>query len=289
MGLIAPLAIMLLVAVAIAAIGAATSMRFTRRPEPDPKQDPADMGLNYERAAFTTRDGLLLRGWYFPAGVGDRGVVFLHGHGGSMDPDVKYVPPFQNAGISVLMFDFRAHGRSEGKTVSMGYLERYDALAAAEYLRGRGVQRLGLLGFSMGGVVAILSAPHLDAVRAVVVDGVFGSLMEPIIGWGRLRGIPIGLSRVLGALTIGVTCARLGVNLFKYQPSRQVGKLDTPIFFIHGAQDEFVRMDHFQGLVRAAPEPKQAWIVEGARHREADQLHPEEYRRRVLQFFQEHL
>jgi fermentation-respiration switch protein FrsA (DUF1100 family) len=48
-------------------------------------------------------------------------------------------------------------------------------------------------------------------------------------------------------------------------------------------------MDHFQGLVRAAPEPKQAWIVEGARHREADQLHPEEYRRRVLQFFQEHL
>jgi dienelactone hydrolase len=53
------------------------------------------------------------------------------------------------------MFDFRAHGRT---AASSGYLERQDALAAVEFLRARGIERIGLLGFSMGGSVAMLSA-----------------------------------------------------------------------------------------------------------------------------------
>ena len=42
-------------------------------------------------------------------------MIFLHGHAGSMDPDVKYAPWFHERGISVLMFDFRGHGRSGGR------------------------------------------------------------------------------------------------------------------------------------------------------------------------------
>lgn len=281
--------IILLAFLAFGLIGLVFSFRFTNRPEPDPKRDPAELNLVHERVEFTTCDGLRLQGWFFPADESDRGVIFLHGHSGSMDPDLKYVPWFRDAGISVLMFDFRAHGRSEGEIVSMGYLERCDALAAVEYLRSRGVQQVGLLGFSMGGVVAILSAPQLEQVQALVVDGVFGSMMEPIMGWGRLRGIPTWLSRSMGVLTISLTSLRLGVNLFEHQPRKWVGELNTPILFIHGDQDEFVRRDHFEALVEAAPDHKQVWVVEGAGHREADQLEPEEYRRRVVDFFLEHL
>ena len=44
----------------------------------------------------------------------------------------------------MLMFDFRAPGRSEGGRVSLEYFERQDLL--------------GVLGFSMGGGVGIITA-----------------------------------------------------------------------------------------------------------------------------------
>ena len=112
------------------AAGYAMSRRFTRRSEPDVQRSPAEYGLAFEEVEFPATDGLLLRGWWIPAPGSDRAVIFLHGQGGSMDPDVQYVPALQQAGLSVLMFDFRAHGRSEGRVSTIGYLERQDAWGA---------------------------------------------------------------------------------------------------------------------------------------------------------------
>lgn len=283
------LVIILLAISVICLLGAALSLRFTRRPEPDPAEDPAAHGMDYEAVVFTAQDGLRLRGWFLPGGDGERAVVFLHGHGGSMDPDLKYAPAFHDAGISVLMFDFRAHGRSEGQIVSMGYLERRDAVAAVRFLEGRGFKRLGLLGFSMGGVVAIITAPGLESVRAVVVDGAFGRITEPIVGWGERRGLPAWLSRSLGWLTIAMTSLRLRVNLFREQPIHWVGKMHAPVFIIHAAEDGYVSWDHMQELIAAMPEPKEVWLAEGAGHREVDERYPEEYLARVVGFFERYL
>jgi pimeloyl-ACP methyl ester carboxylesterase len=271
---------------AICVLGAALSLRFTRRPEPDPPEDPSDYGMDHETVVLTTQDGLRLRGWLIPGGDGARAVVFLHGHGGSMDPDLKYAPAFHEAGISVLMFDFRAHGRSEGQVVSMGYLERRDAVAAVRFLESRGFERLGLLGFSMGGVVAILTAPGFESVRAVVVDGVFGRITEPIVGWGARRGLPAWLGRFLGWLTVATTSLRLRVNLFREQPIHWAGKMRAPVFIIHAAEDRYVSWDHLQELIAATPGPKEVWLAEGAGHREVDQRFPQEYLKRVLGFFE---
>lgn len=283
------LAIFLLVISTIGLLGLILSLRFTRRPAPDPKQDPSEYNLPYENVEFTTRDGLRLSGWFLPAGDLDRAVVFLHGHGGSMDPDLKYVPAFHAAGISVLMFDFRAHGRSEGRVVSMGYLERLDAVAAVNSLQERGVERIGLLGFSMGGVVAIISAPLIDNVGAIVVDGAFGRLTDPIIGWGKSRGLPGWLSQAVGMLTIAVTGVRLRADVFRFQPIHWVADLEAPILFIHAARDRYVQWEHLQELIETAPDPKEVWLAEGAGHREVDQLYPEEYLERVVGFFRRHL
>ena len=87
-----------------------------------------------------------------------RTIIFLHGFNGSMDPDLKYASHFIKAGFNVLMFDFRNHGRSEGNITSLGALEVLDAEAAMQYARLRGSEKTGLLGFSMGGRVALLTA-----------------------------------------------------------------------------------------------------------------------------------
>ena len=161
-----------------------------RRRVPDAAASPVGYGLDYEDIAFPSRDGLTLRGWFIPA-VSPRGtVVFCHGHAGSMDPDLKYAPVFHDRGYNVLMFDFRAHGRSDGKLVSMGSLEQQDLLGAVDFLRRRGIDRVGVLGFSMGGRVAISTAPQTEAIVAVVSDGGPATMLESVAAGSRERGLP---------------------------------------------------------------------------------------------------
>lgn len=268
------------------AMGYVLSRRLTRRNRPDETRSPAEYGLAFEEVAFPARDGLTLHGWWIPAPGSDRAVILLHGHGGSMDPDVQYVPALHAAGFNVLMFDFRAHGRSEGHISTVGYLERQDVLGAVDFVRAKGIERLGLLGFSMGGMVAMLTAPLCPHVHAVISDGGPARLKTSLTVWGQERGVPRPLADLLAWLTLVVTSLRLGANLFRYEPLRWVGKIaPRPILFIHGDHDQYLPSADFAALVAAAGPTAEVWRVPEAGHRTVDQLYPDEYRRRIVAFF----
>jgi dipeptidyl aminopeptidase/acylaminoacyl peptidase len=281
------LAVVVLIIGAISLYGAS---QLIRRRVPDPSSDPAQYGLPYEEVAFSSRDGLTLRGWFIPAPEVRGTVVFCHGHAGSMDPDVKYAPAFHERGYNVLMFDFRGHGRSEGQHVSMGYYERQDLLAAVDYLERRGIDRVGVLGFSMGGAVAMATAPHSEAIRAVVSDGGFARLSDTIAAGVREKGLPGFLASLVGYLIVWLMGLHLGCSPGEADPIRWVDKIaPRALFIIHGALDPFVAVEEARELYAAASEPKEIWIVPEAGHRQADRHHPEEYRHRVLAFFDQWL
>jgi fermentation-respiration switch protein FrsA (DUF1100 family) len=275
---------------ALLALGFALSLLFTRRHKPDETRSPAEYGLAFEEVTFPTRDGLALRGWWIPASNSDRAVIFLHGHAGSMDPDVQYAPALHTAGLNVLMFDFRAHGRSDGKMSTIGYLERQDALGAVDFVRAKSISRIGLLGFSMGGRVAMLTVPICPHVRAVISDGGPARLDSAMTNWVMERGAPRLLAVALAWLAIAVTSLRLRANLFRYEPARWVGQIaPRPILLIHGDRDPFTTPAEFDALVAAAGQPKEIWRVPEAGHREVDQHYPDEYRQRVVAFFRQYL
>jgi dipeptidyl aminopeptidase/acylaminoacyl peptidase len=282
-----------LLAVVVLIIGAISlygSSQLIRRRVPDTPSDPAQYGLTYEEVAFPSRDGLTLRGWFIPAPEARGTVVFCHGHAGSMDPDVKYAPAFHERGYNILMFDFRGHGRSEGQHVSMGYYEREDLLGAIDYLQSRGIDRLGVLGFSMGGAVAMATAPHTEAIRAVVSDGGFARLSDAVTVGVRERGLPGSLASLVGYLILWLMGLRLGCSPNGADPIGWVDKIaPRALLIIQGALDPFVTVEEARELYTAAGEPKDIWIVPGAGHREADRHHPEEYRHRVLAFFDQWL
>jgi uncharacterized protein len=285
------------------ALGYIFSMLMTRRHTPDSTRSPAEYGLAFDEVAFPARDGVTLRGWWIPAAPtptfprlvtgeeeSDRAVIFLHGHGGSMDPDVQYVPALHAVGFNVLMFDFRAHGRSDGRVSTIGYLERQDLLGAADFVRAKGINRIGLLGFSMGGIVAMLTAPLCPDVRVVISDGGPARMRTALAVWAWEHGVPRPLGAVLAWLALTVTSLRVGANQFHYEPVRWVGRIaPRPILFIHGERDPYVPPADFAALVAAANEPREVWRVPEAGHRTVDQVHPEEYRRRVVAFFDQHL
>jgi len=271
---------------ALALLGIYGARELLRRRPPDVQASPADYGLPYEEVSFPSRDGLILKGWFIPAPQPKGTVIFCHGHQGSMDPDLRYVPAFHQRGYNVLMFDFRGHGRSQGQYVSMGYFERLDLLGAVDYLRSRGIEKVGVLGFSMGGAVAISAAPQSEAIRAVVSDGGFARLEPTIAAGARERGLPTPLAYLMAKMTLLMADLFLRARLEKADPLRWVGKLaPRALLIIHGGLDPYVSVAEVQALYRAAGEPKELWLVPEAGHRAVDEARPDEYLERILGFF----
>jgi fermentation-respiration switch protein FrsA (DUF1100 family) len=272
----------------ILATGLSFSFLMTRRSRLGEIHRPSEYGLDFEEVVFKTSDGLDLRGVWIPAAESDRAVVILHGHGNSMDLDIQRAPFFHRAGFNVFLFDFRAHGRSAGRLATFGYLERQDVVGAVAFLKSRGVKRIGLLGFSYGGMASMLAAPICPDIHAVVSDGGPARVRTAIAGRVVEAHLPRALGRFLGWLTVAMTSLRFGVNLFRYEPIRWVGKIaPRPVFFVHGEKDKYLH--DFDELYAAASEPKEAWRLPGVEHTKASEVYPEEFYRRVIEFFDRNL
>ena len=272
----------------VLASGFGMSYYMTRRFSLAQVRSPAEFGLDFEEVTFKAADGLRLCGWWIPNVESDRVVVIMHGHGGSMDWDVHRAPALHAAGFNVLLFDFRAHGRSEGKTITFGYLERQDVLGAVAFLHSRGMHRIGLLGFSFGGIAAMLAAPICPDIAAVVTDGGPARMRSAMAARGVEWGAPHWLAAPLAWLTMAITSLRLRANLFQYEAVRWVGRISPrPILFVHAGKDQY--LPDFDDLYAAARPPKDVWHVPEAGHTKVSEVLPEEFQRRVIAFFDQNL
>ena len=128
----------------------------------------ADLGRPYRSVAFTTSDGLRLRGWYVPSLNGAAVIVFP---GRRPDP-VRHARMLARHGYGVLLFDRRGEGESEGDGNLLGWGGDKDLLAAIAFLRTRpDVRSIGGLGLSVGGEMLLQTAAETPALRAVVSEG----------------------------------------------------------------------------------------------------------------------
>lgn len=247
---------------------------------------PSDYGLPYDSISFTSLDAIALRGWFVRAPNPRGTVIFCHGYAGSKAPDLQYVPHFHARGYNVLLFDFRAHGESDGDKSSLVYYERQDLLGAIAYLQQQGIHQVGLLGFSMGAAVAIATAPLSEVVRAVVADSGFAELKTILATYMQNKGMPRFIAYVMSRLMIWLAGLYLGCSLPESDPLRWVSRLaPRPLFLIHGERDRSVPASDARRLYEAAGQPKELWLAPNADHRAVDQLYPDEYMARVLNFF----
>jgi fermentation-respiration switch protein FrsA (DUF1100 family) len=141
------------------------------------------------------------------------------------------------------------------------------------------------MGISMGGSVAIMAAPDLP-VAAVVADAAYADLRDPISNRMRASGYPlVGLG---ARLVVGAASLRARVRL--RSPIQRVAHIaPRGLLLIAPAQDALVSPQQSERLYRAAGEPKELFVVEGAAHAEAHMAAPEAYERRVLDFLGRHL
>lgn len=262
--------------------------QLTRRRAPDPPDPPDAYDLPFEHVTFAARDGVALGGWLIGEERHPRPtVIFCPGMFGSMDGDTHLAPAFDRAGFDVLQFDWRGHGISDGQRVTLGLREVDDLRGAIDFLQARGVPTVGLLGFSMGSVVALRVAAEDPRVRCVAADGAYTSMDRAVQGalHSRLRI----RFRALAWLIVRMAELRLGgVGLGAAGPLPAVAAIaPRPVLFIQGSDDPFVTPAEQAELLAACGEPKALWQVPGAGHREAHRLHPDEYTAQLVAFFRE--
>lgn len=278
-------------ALVVLGLGYAATIPLMRRRDPDEPDHPVRYGMPCQDVQFTSRDGLTLGGWWIQAAGTPRGTVIMcPGQNGSMDKDVSQAVPLFRAGFNVLMFDFRAHGRSEGEMVTIGALEQADLFGALDHVESvHGVHRVGVLGFSMGAGVALMAAAQDQRIAALVVDGAYPRLVGIIAAYMRRRGFPGLMARGVAWLALIIGSLRTGYQLYHANPAALVARITVPVLLIHGDQDSFVSPREIEALAACMPGPAEVWRVADAGHREAFKRHPDEYNRRIVAWFEKHL
>lgn len=277
----------------IAAIGIsmALSIFLTRRYPQKALSSPAKFGLDFETIELVTSDHLHLRGWWIPAKDSQKTIIFLHGYAGSMDPDLKYALAIHQAGFNILMFDFRAHGRSEGNLTTIGALEVCDVQAAIDFALAHKSEQVGLLGFSMGGRTALLTAAQGEKrISALISDGGPLRLSFTIRQDLKEKGIPWGIRHVLTAGILFGASVRTGKNLFSSDLIHwKTGSTTLPVLLIHAGLDPYTRIEDLRSFVAELGENAKLEIIPGVHHRETDTLDFPWYVSRIITFFNESL
>jgi dipeptidyl aminopeptidase/acylaminoacyl peptidase len=262
---------------------------------PGVSKDPQhDHGLPYEDVAFAAIDGSTLRGWFVPAREPPRGaVVTVHGGGGDRRSYMGLLPVLHDAGYSVLMFDCREQGISDGagRGISLGMRESADVVSAVDWLSERGFETIAALGSSQGATSVILAAGVDSRIDAVVAQGTGTTLYAMSRANGQLALFPDWFVR----LFVGTILWRTGPPWHEIvadgpNPANAIGHIaPRPILLIQGADDAMAPATQARKNFELAGEPKQLWIVAGAGHRGLRQTAGDDYDRRILAFLSEHL
>jgi len=168
------------------------------------------------------------------------------------------------AGFVVLRFDFLGSGDSEGLFEEMtirGEVE--DALSALAFLRGQrrvNAQRVGMLGFSLGGCVVALSLPHAGMVKTLVLWAPVSNPMR----WMPATGVP--------EKPLNWGGNRVGVDFFRelpdLKPLESVRTYSGSVLVLHGSADEAVRPDEGRAYERAFASAQrfEFQLIDGADH-----------------------
>ena len=248
------------------------------------EQTPADEGLDFQEVSFESSDGLALKGWWVPKDEGTWAVVLVHGLEGSKSGQhlLRTASIYSGAGFSVLMFDLRGHGESEGKRTTVGYREALDVRGSLYWLeeRGFGPNEVVLHGWSMGAAAVLRSAPG-TGVAAVVEESGYADL--PLLLRDRLPESS-GLPSFFNPGMFLMAKLFLDFDPWAMRPSEDAAKLaeeGVPFLIVHSRDDEVVPFEHAEMFAASCPDAE-FWEIEGYGHVEA--YAQPEYRQRLLGF-----
>jgi alpha/beta superfamily hydrolase len=180
------------VATVIPVPATATSIPPTDTPSPTPLPPtvtPSPTPFPGNQVTFQTEDGIQIAGTMYGAGE----IAVILAHQGTPDADQTswqpFVPQLVENGFTVLTFDFRGRGDSQGTLVTGKLI--YDLQAALQFLRERGYEKIICVGASMGGTTCMRATLDGDILGLVVLASTFNIGKPTAVTSGEMAGLTI--------------------------------------------------------------------------------------------------
>ncbi|QDE34943.1 alpha/beta fold hydrolase [Microbacterium foliorum] len=214
--------------------------------------------------------------WLFP-GESSTWVIQVHGRGVTRAECLRAVPVLHAAGFPNLVVSYRNDGeapRSRGGAYALGASEWRDVDAAVSFALRHGAERVILMGWSMGGAVAMqtaLNSGNRDRIAGLILE-------SPVIDWrsvlrfqARAAGMRAPLPDLaMGALSVPFTARLSGAeNAIPFDSLDMVARaeeLKVPVLILHSDDDGFVPADASHALQEARPDLVTMPAFSGARH-----------------------
>lgn len=251
--------------VMIAVVGPRMLISGMRLP---PQRSAGEAGLvRYEDVELSPPDqGITLRAWWLPADDARGAIVIVHGGGGNRtDPwsrQAELARDLQARRFHVLALDMRNHGESDASLDGLptfGPAEANDVIGAIDFIERRAPGLpIGVIGFSMGGNVAIYAAARDRRIRAVVTTETYADVAGVLPAAAAASS---GMPAWLTAAVLWFAEHLHGIPISKARAIDVVGSLEPgELFVIHNEADPIVPVGHAWLLSSAAPEALQ-WIT----------------------------
>ena len=245
---------------------------------PRERVEAVDLGRAALSVSLRTVDGLDLRGRYVSSRNGAAVIVFPGSSSRAAQARVLV-----RHGYGVLMLDPRGYAESEGDPNMFGWSGARDVDAGVAFLAGRADvrdDRIGGLGFSVGGEVMLDAAAGNPALLAVVADGAG----ERSVRESRLRG-RAGWFSLPSYLAQTVAVAVLSGDRPPPSLVDVVPRIAPRSLLLIGAGRDNGGEDLQPYYFAAAREPKAFWKIPEAGHTGGYAARPRQYALRLTDFF----
>ena len=224
----------------------------------------------HEDVTFPASDGKILKGWFVPANQEKpRGYgICFHCAGGNRCHTGRLSKTLYERGFSLLLFDHRGHGESQGHLSTMGPLEIRDIEGALAFLKTKGEVPPGSIfcgGESMGAIMGLIAAGSFPEFGPVWAHASYCDL--PSEGKDFLSQFIGPLAKPISGLSWRLGQCITGANYRRDSPIACIGKISPdPVFLSHGTLDFLIPFSQGERLFEAAREPKTFFKVDGLIH-----------------------
>lgn len=199
--------------------------------------------------SLRTHDGLMLHGWRFDPDTTRPAAhcyaICMHGYTGEPVEMAPWAYHYARRGFTVIVPAQRGHGDSEGRFVTLGYMEHRDLMQWVNAIVAHDPQaRILLDGNSMGAATVLLACadPRLAPnVVAAVEDSAYAGLSSQLeMTVASLLNAPAWTAKPVVACASLWNKLRLGFSFADVSPLNAVRHMRIPVLFIHGMDDTIV-------------------------------------------------
>ena len=250
------------------------------------------LGAEMHEVQIASFDGAQLSAWFFrPQQSGGDTVILLHGHADNRAGMLGFVPMLLHHQYNILVPDARAHGESGGDIATYGLYESRDLSHWLDWLSSQSNQGcVYALGESMGAGILLQTLSNESRFCAAVAESPYASFRE--VAYDRLSqkfGMEPGVGRFLFAPLVSEAFLyaklRYGIDFDQEKPGESVASTHVPILLIHGTEDFNIPLRHCEVILKNHSGVMEFWQVPGAGHTGAFGREPQEFERRVTDWF----